>query len=551
MAENEKKDARTGPVFERITSPEDAARYNYNQKPIVESTGKPSVLPSEDTPVVKPNTKPDSMNLEVPVGLSENVKQDRLKPLMSIPELDQIVLDTTAASLREVARGVAEEKYGKIEKQTEEIKEEQTMSEENPIQNSKVVDTLEKALLNPQIKGMRWGIVGAGHAGGRLAEQFYKFGYPVCVINTAQQDMSMLDIPEENKLLLDFALGGAGKDMSVGEAAVAQYENEIFSLMRRVFGQEVDTIFVCVGGGGGTGSGGAAKLVNMVSKFGLPVVVLYTLPLSSEGSLTKANAIRALDRIARLSTDGKVNALVIVDNSKIEQLYPNIATAQFWKVANFDIVNTLNMFNTLCKCDTKFDALDPMDFLRIFSTGNCTIFGRIDIPVEIEDGRVVMYEDELAKQVLNNIQTGLLADGFNLKETVSGGIIITGPEKILDQIPAVNVNYMYHQLNSLVGEANMYRGLYRTDDNQNRLIVYTILSGLGLPQQRVENLLREAQQAMSTIESKVADKSKMVVDIQQPSTGNDQKLYEDVKNRSTPFGRLAQIRGKRRGPGRG
>jgi hypothetical protein len=252
-----------------------------------------------------------------------------------------------------------------------------------------------------------------------------------------------------------------------------------------------------------------------------------------------------------MSADGKVNALIIVDNAKIEQLYPNIAMAQFWKVANFDIVNSLNMFNTLCRCDTKFDALDPMDFLRIFSTGNCTIFGRIEVPIEIQDGHVVMYEDELAKQVIDNLQGGLLADGFNLKETVSGGIIITGPENILDQIPAVNVNFMYHQLNNLVGDANIYRGLYRDDNPRPRLTIYTILSGLGLPLQRVDNLLREAQQAMSAIESKVADKSKMVVDTQRPVAENDKSIYEDMKNRSTPFGRLSQIRGKRRGTGRG
>ena len=532
-------DEKKGPIFERISSPEDATRYNYTQKPIVESTGQPSVSSSETS----------APNLVVPVEVkkTEPPVVDKPKPRMSIPELDQVVLDVTKASLREVAREVAQEKYVvKVEeKKMDEVKP--TPSQ----QPSKVVDTLEKALLNPQIKGMRWGIVGVGQAGGRLAEQFAKFSYPVCVINTAQQDMSLLDIPEENKLLLDYALGGAGKDMSVGEAAVAQYENQIFTLMRKVFVQEVDTIFICIGGGGGTGSGGAVKLVNMVARFGLPVVVLYTLPLSSEGSLTKANAIRALDRIARLSAEGKVNALIIVDNSKIEQMYPNIAAAQFWKVANFDIVNTLNMFNTLCKCDTKFDTLDPMDFLRIFSTGNCTVFGRIEIPIEVENGQVVMYEDELAKQVLGNLQNGLLADGFDLKETVSGGIIITGPENILDQLPAVNINYMYHQLNSLVGDANMYRGLYRTDDTQSRLTIYTILSGLGLPAQRVDSLLREAQQSMSAIESKQADKSKMVVDTQRPAAENDQKLYEDVKNRSTPFGRLAQIRGKRRGSGRG
>lgn len=541
VSNNDKREIRAGPVFERISNPDDAKRYNYgNAMPKPE--GQPSVSPSENADPEKPKDpepmKPGEPTEPVePVELEPEEKEqpevqeepntEASKPQMSIPELDD-VMDETRTELREVARGVAEEKYA-----------------------SGPVDTLEKALLNPSMKGMRWGIIGSGQAGGRVAEQFYKFGYQVCVVNTAKQDMTTLNIPDQFKLHMDYGLGGAGKSMSVGESAITEYEQDVLDLMKKTFGPDIDTIVVCVGGGGGTGSGSVVKLVQMVARFGLPVVVLYTLPLTSEGSNTKANAIRALDRVARLSVDSKVNALVIVDNSKIEQLYPNVAAGQFWTVANFDIVNVLNMFNTLCRCDTKYDALDPMDFLRIFSTGNCTIFGKIEIPVDIVDGQVMMYEDELANQVLNNLQSGLLADGFNLQETVAGGVIVTGPEQILDQIPAVNINFMYHRLNELVGDANIYRGLYRDDDPRHRLTVYTILSGLGLPVQRVENLLREAQESMSRIEHKTADKSKMVVDTQKETTAGEKSVYDEMKQRSTAFGRLAQRRGKRRGPGRG
>lgn len=525
-SDNDKKGIRAGPVFERVSRAEDAVRYSYDKNPGI--VGPPSVGPSEKVvkqEILDMDKKPE----QKPVPPAPVKSEQKQVPQMKIPEIDEQIKEQTKLELREVARSVAQEKYAKKE----------------------VVDTLEKALANPTIKGMRWGIVGIGQAGGRLVEQFSKFGYPACVINTAKQDMATLNIPEENKLFMDYALGGAGKDMSVGEAAVVEYEKDIVNLMRRTFGQNVDTVIVCVGGGGGTGSGGILHMINMVSRFGLPVAVLYTLPLASEGSVTKSNAIRALDRVARQSVEGKVSALIIVDNSKIEQLYPNITAAQFWKVANFDIVNSLNMFNTLCRCDTDFDALDPMDFLRIFSTGNCTIFGKIRIPIDIQDGQVTMFDDELANSVLNNLQGGLLADGFSLKETVSGGIIITGPESILNQIPAVNINFMYHRLNELIGNANIYRGLYKDDSTDNHLTVYTILSGLGLPIQRVESLLREAQVAMNAIESKSADKSKMIVDVQQQTTDGEQNIYEGMKQRSTPFGRLTQLRGKRRGPTRG
>lgn len=537
---NDKRDIRDGAVreqaknkgkatFERISTPEDAARYDYEEA----SAGQPSVSPTQDEapkPVEVEPPKEAVVEEPVKAEVDQLPKEPAPAPQMKIPELDSQVLQAAKAELREVAQEVAAEKY---------------------VPKEQAVDTLEKALLDPTIKGVKWGVIGAGQAGGRLAEQFYKFGYPACVVNTAKQDMTLLEIPEQNKLFLDYALGGAGKDMAVGEAALLEYQDNIISLMRSTFGQDVETIVICVGGGGGTGSGAAYNLVKMVARFGLPVTVLYTLPLNSEGSLTKANSIRALDLIARLTAQDQVNALVIVDNSKIEQIYPNVSTSQFWQVANFDIVNTLNMFNTLCRCDTKYDSLDPMDFVRIFSVGNCSIYGKIEIPVEIEGGQVLMYEDELANQVIATLQSGLLADGFDLKETVAGGIIVTGPEEVLDQIPAVNLNFMYHRLNELIGDANIYRGLYRDDDPRPRLTVYTILSGLGLPTQRVEKLLHEAQNAVDSMESKKADKSKMIVDTSQQTTDREADIYKDMKQRSTAFGRLSQRRGKRRNPGRG
>ena len=475
---NENREIRQGPVFERVSNPEDAKRYKHGPPKAPKPAGQPSVGPvNDELPVPEPNIVGDPVHAEV----------DRIPvpptpaPKMEVPALDGLnkqVLHETKEELREVAKEVAAKRYQKAE----------------------TVDTLEAALMNPSIKGVKWGIIGAGQAGSRLAEQFFKFNYPACIINTAKQDMTLVEIPEENKFFMDYALGGAGKDMSIGDRAIVEYQDEVYELMRKTFGSDVETVVICIGGGGGTGSGAVINLVKMVARFGLPVVVLYTLPQGSEGAITKANAIRALDKIARLTTEDMVNALIIVDNSKIEQIYPSVSAGQFWKVANFDIVNTLNMFNTLCRCDTNYDSLDPMDFVRIFSTGNCTIYGKIEVPIEVdEDGRVDMYEDELASQVLNGLQGGLLAEGFDLQETVAGGIIITGREDILDQIPAVNINYMYHELNNLIGDANIYRGLYRDTSPRNVLTVYTILSGLGLPTQRVETLLKEAQQAMDSI----------------------------------------------------
>src|SRR5574338_873471 len=50
------------------------------------------------------------------------------------------------------------------------------------------------------------GVLGSGQAGSRLAEAFYKLGYDSVVVNTAMQDLRFIEVPDSNKLLLEYGL---------------------------------------------------------------------------------------------------------------------------------------------------------------------------------------------------------------------------------------------------------------------------------------------------------------------------------------------------------
>ena len=77
------------------------------------------------------------------------------------------------------------------------------LPDDEPIEDS-VSDQFNDAAFN-------FAVVGVGQGGCRLAESFWNLGYRrVGVINTAQQDLSLIKIPEENKLLIGD--GGAGKN---------------------------------------------------------------------------------------------------------------------------------------------------------------------------------------------------------------------------------------------------------------------------------------------------------------------------------------------------
>lgn len=414
--------------------------------------------------------------------------------------------------------------------------------EEEQGEISKYRMTLSDALGAPHMKSIRFGVIGSGQCGGRLAEQFARFGYPVSVINTAEQDLAYLDIPESHKLLMPYALGGAGKNLLIGQQAANENKEAICKLLETSM-DDVDQVLVTLGGGGGTGGGSVVPLLEAIMNTeaisGLPIVVIYTLPMNDEGAAAKSNAVKTLERIAAMVNDDLISSLIIVDNAKIQQHYPNVSVKDFWSLANFDIVNHFNMFNTVSKCGTNYDALDPMDFANIISTGGCLIYGRVEVPV-VHQGEIVLDEDKLAKALIRGVNEGTLAEGFDVTQSVNIGVIITGSEEVLSQIPAMNVNYAFNMLSEHVGEdCSIYRGMYADDTATDSLTVYTIFAGLGLPSQRITRLKDEASNALERIESK---KKKTKLSMSADDQQQKQDDYAQMRQKNTSIGRMIQRR---------
>ena len=415
---------------------------------------------------------------------------------------------------------------------------------EDPMDNTTVNKykmPLSEALQSPDMKSIKYGVIGLGQAGGRIAEQFWKFGYKAIAINTAEQDLAFLSFPNESKLHLPFSLGGAGKNQLIGQQAAEANFDKIKEILVTI--TDIDQLLVCVAGSGGSGAGSLVPVLQAISEIepliGLPISVIFALPTQDEGAIAKSNAIKTLDRISKMVNDSILSALIIVDNAKIQQLYPDVSIADFWKLANFDIVNHFNIFNTVSKCATNFEALDPMDFANIVSSGGCLIYGRVEVEVE-KDGESFKFDEQaLAEAIVQSASQSVLAEGFDTKQAVSTGVIITGSEKVLAQLPAVQVNYAFNSLLDTVGsEATVYRGIYTDDTLDNKIIVYTIFSGLGLPSDRINQLRSEAEQSLAKMEK---PRVKLAVDTK-TSTAD---VYAQMKQRATSLGRMVQKRGPR------
>ena len=341
--------------------------------------------------------------------------------------------------------------------------------------------------------------VGAGQAGGRMVEAFYGLGYRrVCVVNTTNQDLSGIKIPDENKFIMDIGDGGAGKDPKKGESAVSQYYEDVYDLMRRSFGSEFDRIIVCIGAGGGTGGGSCETIIQIShdiarafkkeSDGSEPIVgALVSLPMTSEGEKVNANAYEVLNSLFSKVGDGgklgnrSLSPLIVVDNERISKIYPGLPVTKFWGVANQSISSLFHLFNGIAVQDSDFTTFDKADFNDILRSGVVT-FGACPLK-RWNDSTAISHA------IRDNLKRNILVGGFDLGEARTAGCVFIGNKSVLDETPQDYLEHGFETLSRIMGDNSVvHRGIYK--GSKEGLVVYTILGELGRPEERFGEVVR-------------------------------------------------------------
>jgi cell division GTPase FtsZ len=339
----------------------------------------------------------------------------------------------------------------------------------------------------------RYAWIGSGQCGGRLVKSFHELGYKkVLAVNTTHHDLDLLDIPQSQKFLMDIGEKGAGKDMERGKEAVQQYQQEILHLTRQTFGSQVDHIMVCFGAGGGTGSGSVVGLIEIAKRYaryiGLNnpnknVGVIMTLPTVGEASspLVAENAYKVAWELSQMAAAGKISPLIIVDNDKINKMYPKMTVKSFWPTINNTVASLFDIFNRLSSFSSQYTSFDSVDYRSIMESGGCSIMGLT---------KVTKFSDKFAisEAVKKNLEKTLLASGFDLPTAKVAGCIAVGGRKLMANVKGLqdNIDYAFDVLSEITGKATIHRGVY--EDGKNSLRVYTIIGGLEAPTERLEEL---------------------------------------------------------------
>jgi len=335
---------------------------------------------------------------------------------------------------------------------------------------------------------IKFGIIGTGQGGSRLSDIFYQIGYRrVCAINTTPQDFLGLSIPQQCQKVLQ-SQGGAGKNPGKGWESLQNSQEEVLNLMRHTFGEDIERILICVGAGGGTGSGSAIPLYKLakyyLAQLGKPekVGMIVTLPKRTEGGVVQANAYHLLNDLKILAESKAVSPFVMVDNESIHQMFPKISAKEFWNTANKNIVGLFDIFNVLGCQKSQYTTFDREDYRTMLDSGPI-IFGATKLDAYTKD-------TDISDGLRTNLKRTLLAD-TDITTASHVAAILCAPDNILSILPQAHIDLAFTTLERILSGENrdvmVHQGIYEA--KRMGLYLYTMVGGFTIPEDRL-NIMR-------------------------------------------------------------
>ena len=388
-----------------------------------------------------------------------------------------------------------------------------------------------------KVVSWRLGILGLGHAGSRIAESFYKLGYKAIAMNTATQDLVHIGLPEDCKLFLDTGMQGAAKDLTRGEEAAITYKEQIFDLINDKL-SDAQILVICSSAGGGSGAGSLPIIVDICQQIGKPIILMSILPMVSEDVKTKSNSLETIAKLASYVKEGRAHSFILIDNARIEAINADVGQMEFYKVANKAIVEPLDVFNTYSMYPSEVKPLDSTELATILLNGNgISTYGQIIISDYEET-------ETLGEALVASLQENLLASGLDYKQAKYVGYMIIANKNVWKKISALSVNYVGSLISEIFETPEaIFRGIYESNDEEDVVKIYTFVSGLGMPDERIKLLKEDVETKQKALQIKAVDRMKnLTVDIGKNSTVSDvDKLKSKIASKMSGVGKLTSL----------
>jgi len=224
-------------------------------------------------------------------------------------------------------------------------------------------------------------VIGAGQGGSRLAKVLSDtYEIEARYLNLAEVDFRNFDVPHASKFVLDE--GGTGRDPELGESFVRRHRDDLYAFLEdSITVNRARHVALCVGGGGGSGTGFLFPTLEYLIGKEKEVLLFYTLPQRREGLPAQPNAIKALNRmietyVGRGIVKRDQIAPILIDNDYCQERYGQTSDEDedYWSRVNRGVAMSLRRFYALTSFEANkagidmaagYNSLDYREFMRI------------------------------------------------------------------------------------------------------------------------------------------------------------------------------------------
>lgn len=384
---------------------------------------------------------------------------------------------------------------------------------------------------------LKVGVLGLGNCGSQVAALANeKLKIPVYVLNTSANDLEMIpkSIPRDT-----FggkgteADKGAGKDRDLAKKFASVNIHEILmSDAMHQFLDPLEVVFIVGSAGGGTGSGTAPMITDIISDMFPEIVFILVgvLPDEHEALGPQTCALEYLDELKKILFPNI--SYMLYDNDKRGYLTSSV----MMETINAEIVEDIDVIRGSYNYATKFNSIDDQDMLRII-----TFPGRIFV------ARLTKFKEkdcdvkDIEEQIIDKIKFNDHVEFQRSKEVKATGIITN-----LSQTLNAAFNTNIEKIVSFIGEPSQsfihtYVNDERTQDNN----VFLIISGSSYPmdrENRIIDRIKEAEEKQNAITmDDIYDNGVDIKALKKKTTSNarDKKISRtelDLKNYFNKFG---------------
>src|SRR3984885_3839820 len=202
-------------------------------------------------------------------------------------------------------------------------------------------------------------VIGIGGGGSNAVNYMYSQsieGVNFIICNTDAQAIAQSHVPNKIQLGPHLTQGlGAGANPDIGRQATEESLEEI----KRILEVNTKMVFITVGMGGGTGTGGAPIIAKICRDLGILTVGIVTTPFSYEGKKRQLQAEEGIKVLKQY-----VDTLLVISNDKLRHQFGNLKMKEAFSRAD-------NVLATAAKCIT--DVINSTGQINVDFADVCTV----------------------------------------------------------------------------------------------------------------------------------------------------------------------------------